>query len=135
AGLPAGRGGARARYVAGARLRAGLIAYAVVLLASRGGPAAYLAPDGMGPAAEPIRYWLQVGGQWPVEPVRLYVGNVPGPVFATSLLAVAVGVDWLWYARRLSLLVVLTFLAGAAAAVELAHLPGGINLLSGPLWF
>jgi hypothetical protein len=133
--LAAGLELARGRYAPGARLQVGLLAYALVLIASRGAAASYVEPDGMGPAAEPIRYWLQVGGQWPVDPVRLYVGNVAGPVFATSLLAVAIGVAWLWYTRRLSILVVLTFLVGAVAAIEMTHWPPGHQLLSGPLWF
>ncbi|HSR23014.1 MAG TPA: RnfABCDGE type electron transport complex subunit D, partial [Candidatus Eisenbacteria bacterium] len=102
----------RARFVPAARLQVGLLAYALVLLLSGGAPAVYQTPAGVR-MAEPIRLWLQLGGggQAPVDPVRLYVGNVAGPVFATSMLAVAIGAAWLWYSRRLSLLVVLTFLA------------------------
>lgn len=126
----------RARFAASARLQVGLIAYAVVLLLSRGGPAAYVSPDGV-PASEPVRLLLQspASGQVALDQVRLYVGNVAGPVFATSMLAVAVGVAWLWYSRRLSILVVLTFLAGAGVALALGRLPAGYLLTSGPLWF
>jgi NQR2, RnfD, RnfE family len=124
----------RARFVPAARLQVGIVAYALVLLVSRGGPAAYAAPAG-GPAAEPIRAWLVLGARASFDPVRLYVGNVAGPVLATSMLAVAVGAAWLWYARRLSLLVVLTFLAGALALIALERWPIGYQLDSGPLWF
>jgi hypothetical protein len=137
AALAAGLELARSRYVAGARLQAGVLAYTLLLLASRGAPAAYGSPGSLEPMAEPIRYWLQSpgGGPFPIDPVRLYVGNVAGPVFATSLLAVAVGVAWLWYSRRLSLLVVLAVLAGALVPIQVQHWPAGYQLLSGPLWF
>src|SRR6266581_4117975 len=65
----------------------------------------------------------------------LYVGNVPGPVFATSLLAVAIGVAWLAYARRVSLVVLVAFLAGAALAIYSFHWDPLFQLDSGPTWF
>jgi hypothetical protein len=127
---------ARARFLPAARLQVGLLAYAVVLLVTEGRPAAYVAPGGE-PAAEPIRLWLQHGGGAPalIDPVHLYVGNVAGPVFATSMLAVALGTAWLWYARRISLLIVLTFLAGAMVPIALLRWSAGYQLGSGPLWF
>lgn len=108
----------RARFLPAARLQVGLVACALVLLASRGALAVPAAPAGPS-----------------TDPVRLYVGNVAGPVFATSVLAVAIGAAWLWYARRLSLLVVLTFLAGALAAVAARRWSPAYRLDSGPLWF
>jgi len=124
----------RARFVPAARLQVGIVAYAAVLLLSRGGPGVYVTPDGVS-TAEPIRMWLQSGDGTLVDPVRLYVGNVAGPVLATSLLAVAVGAAWLWYSRRLSLLVVLTFLAGALVPIGLGRWSVPYQLDSGPLWF
>jgi hypothetical protein len=124
----------RARFVPAARLQVGILAYAVVLLISRGGPAVYAAPDGT-PAAEPIQQWLHLGGQTPFDPTVLYVGNVAGPVLATSLLAVAVGAAWMWYARRLSLLVMITFLIGAMVPIVVERWPVAYQLESGPLWF
>ncbi len=50
------------------------------------------------------------------------------------MLAVAIGVAWFWYARRLSLLIVLTFLAGASVVILRQRWPAGY-LDSGPLWF
>ncbi len=135
--LAAGLELARARYVAGARLQAGVLAYTLLLLASRGAPAVYASPGGTEPMAEPVRFWLQSfgGGHSPIDPVRLYVGNVAGPVFATSLLAVALGAAWLWYSRRLSLLVVMAVLVGALVPIQAQHWAAGYQLLSGPLWF
>src|SRR5215471_17494440 len=125
---------ARARFVPGARLQVGLIAYALVLLLSGGGPAQYVTPAGT-PMPEPIRLWLTDGGSGPVDAVRLYAGDVAGPVFATSMLAVAIGAAWMWYSRRLSLLVVLTFLAGAMVPIVVERWSAAYQLDSGPLWF
>ncbi len=129
---------ARSRFTPGARLQAGMLAYAAIFLIGGSGPAAYLRPGTPGLLeAEPIRLWLDYfgAGAAPVDPIRLYVGNVPGPVFATSLLAVAVGAAWLWYARRLSLLVLFTFVAGALLPIDLRGWNPGFQLDSGPLWF
>ncbi|TMC12890.1 MAG: RnfABCDGE type electron transport complex subunit D [Chloroflexi bacterium] len=129
-----GPGGLRRHGVPAARLQVGLLAYAAVLLLSRGAPAIYMSPDGV-QTSEPIRLWLQLGDKAPFDPVRLYVGNVAGPVLATSMLAVAVGAAWLWYSRRLSLLVVLTFVAGALVPIAVERWSLGYQLASGPLWF
>jgi NQR2, RnfD, RnfE family len=128
---------ARARYAPLARAEVGLAAYALILLVSRGGPAVYVGPGTSTPTVEPIRLWLEFygGAQAPIDPVRLYVGNVAGPVFATSVLAVAVGAAWLWYSGRLSILVILTFLIGTMVPISLLHWSAAYQLDSGPLWF
>lgn len=128
---------ARLRWLRDTRLQTGLLAAALVFLASRGLTAAYLNPGRLKPLAEPIRLWTTYAqpGAAPIDPVRLYVGNVPGPMFATSLVAVIIGAAWLWYARRLSLAVVLGFLAGAAIPITLWHWNPGYQLDSGPSWF
>ncbi|HVB76997.1 MAG TPA: RnfABCDGE type electron transport complex subunit D [Candidatus Nitrosotalea sp.] len=116
----------------------GLWAAAAVLLLSRGAASAYYRPGSQLVASEPIRLWLSYFislGQSPIDAVKLYVGNVPGPVFATSLLAVGVAAAWYWYARRLSLLVLLTFLVGALIPILVMHWPIRYQLDSGPLWF
>jgi hypothetical protein len=51
------------------------------------------------------------------------------------MLAVAIGAAWMWYSRRLSLLIVLTFLAGALAAAAAQGTSPAYQLESGPLWF
>jgi Na+-transporting NADH:ubiquinone oxidoreductase subunit NqrB len=60
---------------------------------------------------------------------------VPGPVFATSLLAVAIGIAWLAYARRVSLVVLVAFLAGSVLAIYTFHWDPLFQLDSGPTWF
>jgi NQR2, RnfD, RnfE family len=127
----------RVRFAPNARLQMGLLVYVGVLLVAGGVSTAYVNPVSGAPLAEPIRLWHDFygGAQTPIDPIRLYVGNVPGPVFATSLLAVALGAAWLWYARRLSALVVATFAIGAVAPVLYFRWSIPYQLTSGPLWF
>ena len=96
-----------ARYMPVIRAQAGLLAFAAVALITRGAPLAYFDPNGTTNPRDPIDTWYQLFHQsaWTLDPIRLYVGNVAGPTFATSLLAVAIGVAWLAYARRVSLVV------------------------------
>lgn len=128
---------ARARFMPVIRAQAGLIAYAVVTLATRGAPAAYINPVNGAPFGDPIATWYQFfsPAAAPIDSVRLYVGNVPGPVFATSMLAVAIGIAWLAYARRVSLVVLIGFLAGALLAVNTLRWDVVFQLDSGPTWF
>lgn len=128
---------ARARFVPGLKVQAGLLAYGAVLLAGRGAVAAYWRPGTTVAFAEPIRLWHDFygGPAAPIDPVRLYVGNVPGPLFATSLLAVVVGMAWFWYAHRLSVVVVASALVGSLAPVLYLGWSPVYQLASGPLWF
>ncbi|HKW73749.1 MAG TPA: RnfABCDGE type electron transport complex subunit D [Candidatus Dormibacteraeota bacterium] len=127
----------RARYIPAIRAQAGLIAFAAVTLITRGATLIYFDPNGTTNQRDPIDTWYQLFHQsaWALDPIRLYVGNVAGPVFATSLLAVAVGVAWLAYARRVSLVVLLAFLAGALLTTYTLHWDALFHLDSGPTWF
>jgi hypothetical protein len=127
----------RGRLLPRARVHTGLLAYAAVLLASQGAPAAYLHPLSTRPEMEPIRLWLNFfePSSAPVNAVMLYVGNVPGPIIATSLLAVAISVAWLWYADRLAIGVLLGFGVGALVPISVMHWNPVFQLASGPLWF
>jgi hypothetical protein len=127
----------RARYAPAIRSQAGLLAYAVVALATRGAPNAYVNPASGRAFGDPISTWYRFFSpeSAPIDPIRLYVGNVPGPVFATSLLAVAIGVAWLAYAHRVSFVVLVTFLAGGLVAINTFHWDYLFHLDSGPTWF
>lgn len=127
----------RVRYVPVIRAQAGLIAYGAIALATRGGTFAYINPANGKPFGDPIATWYHFfsPASAPIDPIRLYVGNVPGPVFATSLLAVAIGVAWLAYARRVSLAVLCAFLVGAVVAINTFHWDMLFQLDSGPTWF
>ncbi len=125
----------RARYTPAIHAQPGLISWAAITLATRGGTLAWINPTGGNPL-EPFAIWhLFPPGAAPVDPVRLYVGNEPGPVFATSLMAVAVGIAWMAYARRLSPVVALCFLLGALVPISLFHWDFLFHLDSGPMWF
>jgi hypothetical protein len=127
----------RARFAPAVHAQPGIIAYACVALITRGAPFVYINPASGKPFGEPIAIWWRFFGPGtaPIDPVRLYVGNVPGPVFATSLMAVVVGVAWLAYARRLSPVVTLGFLLGAMVPIALFHWDFLFQLDSGPTWF
>jgi Na+-transporting NADH:ubiquinone oxidoreductase subunit NqrB len=127
----------RARYIPAIRAQSGLFAYAVIALVTRGAPFVYVNPVTGKPFSDPISIWYHYFGPQaaPIDAVRLYVGNVPGPVFATSLLAVAIGIAWLAYARRLSLVVLVAFLIGALLPIYLFHWDLVFQLDSGPTWF
>jgi hypothetical protein len=119
-------------------LHGGLWAYAAVYLGSRGAIGSYLAPGrGTRPQLEPIRLWHEyfTASAAPLDPVNLYVGNVAGPVFATSLLAVAIGASWLWYAKRIELLPLAGVAAGGVAVALVEGWNPAFHVLSGPLWF
>jgi hypothetical protein len=128
---------ARVRVLPRFRIHSGLLGYSALYLLGRGGPAAYVKPVSNQPFPEPIALWHRFygAGAAPIEPVTLYVGNVAGPVFATSLLAVLIGAAWLWYARRLSLGVVVALALGACIPIALMGWNFGYQLDSGPLWF
>jgi Na+-transporting NADH:ubiquinone oxidoreductase subunit NqrB len=127
----------RARYVPAVRAQAGLIAYAATALATRGATSAFFDPNGGTNRLDPLGTWYQFfsAPSSPIDPIRLYVGNVPGPVFATSMLAVVVGVAWLAYARRVSLVVLFGFFVGGLLAVYTLRWDPVFQLDSGPTWF
>lgn len=127
----------RARYLPAIRAQAGLLAYAAIALITRGASYVYLNPSTGRSFADPIGIWYRFFSpdSAPIDPVRLYVGNVPGPVFATSLLAVAIGIAWLAYARRVSLVVLIAFLCGAMLSIYWFHWDYVFQLDSGPTWF
>ncbi len=129
--------GLRARYTPAVHAQPGLIAYALVAIATRGAPFVYVNPANGKPFADPIAIWAKFFGPGaaPIDPIRLYVGNVPGPVFATSVMAVLIGVAWLAYAKRLSPVVTLGFLLGAIVPAAIYHWDFLFQLDSGPLWF
>jgi Na+-transporting NADH:ubiquinone oxidoreductase subunit NqrB len=126
----------RARYIPSIRAQAGLLAFAAVALITRGAPLAYINPVSGKSFPDPIALWqAQQNLPGSYDAVTLYVGNVAGPVFATSLLAVAIGIAWLAYARRLSFAVAIGALVGAAVAIWAYHWDYVVHLDNGPTWF
>ncbi|HEY2597985.1 MAG TPA: RnfABCDGE type electron transport complex subunit D [Candidatus Dormibacteraeota bacterium] len=127
----------RARYVPAIRAQTGLLAFAGLAVVSGGAPLVYVNPASHRSFfPDPIALWFaQPALPGSYDPVTLYVGNVAGPVFATSLLAVGIGIAWLAYARRLSFAVALGFLAGAGFAIVAYHWDYIVHLDSAPTWF
>jgi len=127
----------RGRFLPAVRAQAGLLAWAMVALVTRGAVSAYVNPANGQTFDDPIGLWYQFfsPGAAAVDPIKLYVGNVAGPAFATSLLAVAIGVAWLAYARRVSLVVLFGFFVGAVLAINTFHWDALFQLDSGPTWF
>ena len=127
----------RTRYMPAIRAQLGLLAYAVIAIVTGGAAAAYVNPADGKPFGDPIGTWYQffAPASAPIDPIRLYVGNVPGPVFATSLLAVAIGIAWLAYARRVSIVLLFSFLVGSLVAIYTFHWDPLFQLDNGPTWF
>jgi hypothetical protein len=127
----------RGRYTPAIRAQTGLFAFACVALITRGAPYAYVNPVTGREFADPISVWYHFfsPSSAPIDSIRLYVGNVPGPVFATSLLAIAIGVAWFMYARRVSLVVLVSFFLGALLPIYWFHWDYVFQLDSGPTWF
>jgi Na+-translocating ferredoxin:NAD+ oxidoreductase RnfD subunit len=82
---------------------------------------------------DPLLLWYN--RQIVIDPVKLYVGNVVGPIGVTSTAAVLLGVTYLWYARKISLGVVAGFLCGVAALALAIRADLGFQLASGPSLF
>ncbi len=127
----------RARIYHKLHVETGLLAYSILFLADRTAMTAYLRPPGLDAFPEPIRLWLTYfpAGAAPIDPIRLYVGNVAGPVFATSLLAVLLGAAWFWNAKRLEIAVPIGFAIGAVGFAVFMHWDPVYQIDSGPTWF
>jgi electron transport complex protein RnfD len=82
---------------------------------------------------DPLLLWYKL--QIFIDPVKLYVGNVAGPIGVTSAAAVLLGLTYLWYTRKISLGVVVGFLCGVAAFTLAIRSDLGIQLASGPSLF
>ena len=82
---------------------------------------------------DPLTLWYKL--QLVIDPVKLYVGNVSGPIGVTSAGAVLIGVTYLWYTRRISLGIVTGFLCGVAALAVVIRSDLGFQLASGPSLF
>ena len=82
---------------------------------------------------DPLVLWYKL--QIVIDPVKLYVGNVPGPIGVTSAGAVLVGMIYLWYTRKISLGLIAGFLCGVAAVALAIRSDLGFQLASGPSLF
>jgi electron transport complex protein RnfD len=82
------------------------------------------------PLDDPLTLWYRFHAI--VDPIKMYVGNVPGPMGATSTGAVLLGIVYLWYARKISLSLLLGYYAGLVAGALAYNSDVAFQLSSGP---
>jgi electron transport complex protein RnfD len=116
-------------------LHPGLIVFGLLFVVQRQLEIGYVNPFDGRPLDEPLALWYRLQIPDIIDPVKLYVGNVPGPIGVTSAGAVLLGVAYLWYTRKVSLGIVGGFLAGVAAVALVLRSDLGFQLASGPSLF
>ena len=114
-------------------LHPALIVFGILFLIQRQLGVGFVNPFDGHRLDDPLVLWYKL--QIVIDPVKLYVGNGPGPVGATSAAAVLLGVAYLWYARKISLGIVVGFLCGVAAVALAIRSDLGFQLASGPSLF
>src|SRR5438105_8699644 len=82
---------------------------------------------------DPLLIWYKL--QIVIDPVKLYVGNVPRPIGVTSAGAVVLGLTYLGYTRKVSLGLIAGFVCGIAAVALAIRSDLGFELASGPSLF
>jgi electron transport complex protein RnfD len=114
-------------------LHPALIVFGILFLIQRQLGFGYVNPFDVRHLDDPLTLWYKL--QLVIDPVKLYLGNVPGPIGVTSAGAVLVGVIYLWYTRKISLGIVTGFLCGIAALALVIRSDLGFQLASGPSLF
>lgn len=93
----------------------------------------YSNPFDLRPLAEPFA--LAAETHRTIDPIKLYVGNVPGPLAATSMGAVLLGWAYLWYARRVVGRALAAYLVGVAVAALALRKDVPLQVVSGSALF
>jgi hypothetical protein len=93
----------------------------------------YSNPFDLRPLAEPFA--LAAETHRTIDPIKLYVGNVPGPLVATSMGAVFLGWAYLWYARRVVGRAVAAYLVGVGVAALVLRQDVPLQIVSGSALF
>ncbi len=114
----------------GIMLHPALIIFGLLYLADRQLGLGFINPFDGRHLDEPLLLWYRL--QIIIDPIKLYVGNVPGPIGVTSAGAVLAGATYLWYTRKISLGMVGGFLVGVAAVALVLRTDVGFQLASGP---
>jgi Na+-translocating ferredoxin:NAD+ oxidoreductase subunit D len=114
-------------------LHPALIVFGILFLIQRQLGFGYVNPFDGRHLDDPLTLWYKL--QLVIDPVKLYVGNVPGPIGVTSAGAVLIGVTYLWYTRKISLGIVMGFLVGIATLALVIRSDLGFQLASGPSLF
>ena len=90
----------------------------------------YVSPFELRPQLEPITLWSKF--QLELDPLRLYTGNVAGPMGATSFGLAMIGFTILAYLRKTSWLFLVAFYVPVAVAMAATHQSLPVYLISGP---
>ena len=110
-----------------------LLAFGVAYLVERQLALGFVNPFDLRPLEDPLSLWYRL--HLVIDPVKLYVGNVPGPLGATSMGALLLGVAYLWYTRKIALGILGGFLAGMALAALALRVDLVFQLSSAPALF
>lgn len=94
---------------------------------------AYSNPFDLRPLAEPFA--LAAETHRTIDPIKLYVGNVPGPLAATSVGAVLLGWAYLWYSRRIVGRAFAAYLVGVVVAALALRQDVPLQIVGGPALF
>ena len=110
-----------------------LLVFGILYLVERQLAVGFVNPFDLRPLEDPLGLWYRL--HLSIDPVKLYVGNVPGPLGATSMAALLLGLAYLWYTRKIGLGMLGGFLAGIAAASVGLRTDAVFQLSSGPALF
>ena len=110
-----------------------LVVFALLLVARDHLGGGFLNPFDGRHLDDPLTLWFKLG--LVIDPIKLYVGNVPGPIAATSAGALLLGVAYLWYGRKVSLTLLAGFLAGVGLAAAALREDVAFQVASGPALF
>ena len=114
-------------------LHPALIVFGLLFVAERQLGVNFVNPFDGRRLSDPLTLWYHL--RIVIDPVKLYVGNVPGPIGATSAAAILLGLTYLWYARKVSLGIFLGFLTGVALPAAVIGTDVAFQLSSGPALF
>ncbi|GAC1479786.1 MAG: hypothetical protein PVSMB9_03820 [Candidatus Dormibacteria bacterium] len=114
-------------------LHPALIVFGLLFIAQRHLGVSFVNPFDGRRLGDPLTLWYQL--RIIVDPVKLYLGNVPGPIGVTSAGAILLGLTYLWYARKVSLGIILGFLTGVGITALLIGSDLAFQLSSGPALF
>ena len=111
-----------------------LVVFGILFVVQRQLPVGFVNPFDGRRLDDPLSLWHRLGVVFD-DPVKLYVGNVPGPIAATSAGALLLGIAYLWYGRKISAAVLGGFLLGVGAAAIAYRFDVAFQLASGPALF
>jgi hypothetical protein len=116
-----------------AMIHPALVVFGISFLIQRQVGVGYLNPFDARHLDDPMALWYRLGLL--IDPIKLYIGNVPGPIAATSAGALLLGIAYLWYTRKISPGIFAGFCLGVAAAAIAFRYDLAFQLTNGPALF